>query len=144
MLLSGRKRFRLCFSSLAALAALWMLHPDTVRAEVVETSYKTLYAELLQDPTNTELTLRYASLAWQAGDAEAALAPLERLLITFPNSANLMIQLADVYAQLGTNNLAIQLYTDALALGTAPLQQLEAAQAKLEELLTNQAEGQQP
>jgi hypothetical protein len=47
---------------------------------------KRLYAQILRDPTNTELNFRYAALAEQRGEIRKALSAYERILVNDPEN----------------------------------------------------------
>lgn len=79
-----------------------------------------LYNQLLQDPTNIELTLEYAELAVEMGDYEAAIPPLERLLITTPGASKIQLELGILYYLLGSHDVAKTYLNDAKKGGKAP------------------------
>src|SRR5882724_3218005 len=60
------------------------------------------YAQLLRDPTNVELNVRYANLAAQQGDVEAAIGAMERLLLERPDLPQVRLQLGLLYIRLGS------------------------------------------
>lgn len=74
-----------------------------------------LYLELLQNPENTDKTLAYAALAAEIGDYEAAIPPLERLLMTTPGSNKLKLELGIMYYLLGSYDMAKSYFTEVTA-----------------------------
>jgi tetratricopeptide (TPR) repeat protein len=68
---------------------------DAKRAE-----FLSLYQQVLKNPTNVELTLRYARLGADLGDYEASVSALERLLMYNPNLPTAEIELGLLYARL--------------------------------------------
>ncbi|HYM72108.1 MAG TPA: hypothetical protein VET89_03935 [Stellaceae bacterium] len=61
-----------------------------------------LLAQTLRDPTNIELTLRYARVATELHDYEAAITALERLLFFNPTLARPRLELGVLYYRLGS------------------------------------------
>ena len=87
--------------SLAAVALPAAAEDADSRAE-----FLSLYQQLLKNPTNVELTLRYARLGAQLGDYEASVSALERLLIYNPNLPTAQLELALLYARLKSYAMA--------------------------------------
>ncbi len=79
----------------------------------------TTYNQLLRDPTDVDLTLRYAELAVDVGDYEAAIPPLERLLITNPKSSKIRLELGILYYLLGSHDVARNYLTQVSQSGSA-------------------------
>lgn len=65
-----------------------------------------LYDALLINPTDRSLNLRYSTTLAKAGDYEAAIAPLERILVSEPQNAWLMLQLGILYNSLNSKIMA--------------------------------------
>lgn len=74
---------------------------DSARAE-----FLSLYQQLLKNPTNLELTLRYARLGAELGDYEASVSALERLLMYNPNLPTAELELGLLYARLKSYAMA--------------------------------------
>lgn len=74
---------------------------DSKRAEFLN-----VYQQVLKDPTNIELTLRYARLGADLGDYEASVSALERLLMYNPNLPTAEIELGLLYARLKSYAMA--------------------------------------
>ena len=87
--------------SLAAAALPAAAQDADPRAE-----FLSLYQQLLKNPTNIELTLRYARLGAQLGDYEASVSALERLLMYNPNLPTAEIELGLLYARLKSYAMA--------------------------------------
>ena len=68
--------------------------------------FKSLFEEILRDPGNVELNLRYAALGVKLGDTEAAITALERLLVYAPASSNVRLQLGLLYLSIGADDMA--------------------------------------
>jgi len=73
-----------------------------------------LFEQLLKDPKNVDLTFRYAEAAVKAGNIEAAISSLERLLLLDRNFPGVKIELAELYARLHSYDMA-QSYLDQAA-----------------------------
>lgn len=65
-----------------ALGLAFVLPAPAVQADEL----KQLHAQILRDPTNTDLNFRYAELAEQRGEIRKALVAYERVLINDPNN----------------------------------------------------------
>lgn len=103
-------------SFVLCIGALWLIQPasgETLAQQ--EAQLDQLYHELLADPTNVDKTLSYAELAVEIGDYEAAIPPLERLLISNPGAAKLKLELGILYYLLGSNDAARTYLEDAKA-----------------------------
>jgi len=74
---------------------------DAQRAE-----FLSLYQQILRNPANVELTLRYARLGAQIGDYEASVSALERLLMYNPNLPTAQLELGLLYARLKSYAMA--------------------------------------
>ena len=62
----------------------------------LETQADQLFDQLLKDPKNVDLTLRYAEAAAKLGNYEAAISSLERLLLLDRNFPGVRLQLAEL------------------------------------------------
>lgn len=74
--------------------------------------FDALYEQLLADPANVDLTLEYAELAVEIGDYEAAIPPLERLLISNPGANKIKLELGMMYYLLGSFDAARGYFTE--------------------------------
>lgn len=70
------------FFRFAALGLAFSLLASTANADEL----KRLYAQIMRDPTNSELNFRYAALAEQRGENRKALSAYERILVNDPNN----------------------------------------------------------
>jgi hypothetical protein len=64
---------------------------------------KRIYAQILRDPTNSELNFRYAKLAEERGEWRKALSAYERVLINDPNNPDVLRALQRVRRKLQPN-----------------------------------------
>ncbi len=76
-----------------------------VRSEVQDDFQKAFWA-MLADPSNTEKTIRYAELAVKIGDYEAAIPPLERLLMLNPKLPKVRLEIGVLYYLLNSREVA--------------------------------------
>jgi tetratricopeptide (TPR) repeat protein len=81
----------------------------------VEAQRQALLKDMLADPSNVDLAMRYAELSAQAGDLEGAISTLERLAIFAPNVARLNFELGVLYYRLGAFDLATAYFNTASA-----------------------------
>jgi len=65
-----------------------------------------LFQQLLKDPKNIDLTFHYAQAAIKSGNIEGAISSLERLLLLDRNFPGVKIQLAELYADIKSYNMA--------------------------------------
>jgi tetratricopeptide (TPR) repeat protein len=80
-----------------------------------EAQRQALFKQMLADPANVDLALKYAELSSQAGDLEGAISALERLLIFAPQVAQLNYQLGILYLRLGAYEQASTDFKAAIA-----------------------------
>ena len=78
-----------------------------------------IYSQLMEDPTNRSLNLKYSTIMSRGGDYEAAIPPLERLLVNDPNNAWLMLQLGTLYQALNSKSMAATYLNQAMNEPTA-------------------------
>lgn len=95
---------------------------------------RVLYERLLKDPDNRPLTLRYAALAARLGDYEAAIPPLERLLLKEPDNSWLMLQLGTLYRALNSPGMAHYYYSLIIGNPSSPPERVEQAKQAIKEL----------
>ena len=67
----------------------------------IEAQRQAIFQQILKNPSDVELTLKYAELSSEAGDLEGAISALERLLIYAPQVAQIDYQLGILYMRLG-------------------------------------------
>ncbi len=101
-------------AGLGAPAAAQSVDP-ALQAEI-----QSVFQELFRDPGNAGLTYRYAQLQIQAGNYEAAVAALERLLLVAPNAPVLQYELGVLYYRMGSYEAARTYLTQAQASPDTP------------------------
>jgi len=68
--------------------------------------FRNLFQQLLKDPTNLDLNLRYARLGAEIGDYEASVSALERFLIFNPDLPTVRLELGLLYIRLHSYAMA--------------------------------------
>ena len=71
------------------------------------------YQRHLKTPQDRALALQYSNIATQLKDYEAAIPPLEGILINEPDNAGIKIQIGILYRALGSKLMAKQYFIDA-------------------------------
>src|SRR5229473_1895334 len=110
-LTTQNRRYRIAGGIRLAAALLWLTsgaavgQPTPAGTEQDEQAIA-LFQQLLKDPTNVDLNFRYAEAAVKQGNYEGAISALERLLLYNPNFPGVKLQLAELYARLGSYNAA--------------------------------------
>jgi hypothetical protein len=84
------------FLQFAALGLAFSLFASSAGADEL----KRLYAQILRDPTNSELNIQYAQLAEQRGEIRKALSAYERVLVNDPNHPEVRRALQRIRRQL--------------------------------------------
>jgi tetratricopeptide (TPR) repeat protein len=73
------------------------------------------FQAVLEDPGNLEKNITYAKALIDEGDIEGAIAVLERLVLLYPDRAELHVTLGQLYQRVGSDAAAAQAYSAALA-----------------------------
>jgi tetratricopeptide (TPR) repeat protein len=82
---------------------------------LADTASDAAFQEVLKDPGNLEKNLAYANALVKSGDIEGAVAVLERLVLLFPERAELHLTLGKLYQRLNSDAAAAQAFDSALA-----------------------------
>src|SRR5690606_31035115 len=80
----------------------------------LEARRQQLFQQMLADPSNLDLAFQYAALSEQAGDLEAAISTLERMLVFAPGLPRLQFELGVLYYRLGSWSTAKSYFTTVL------------------------------
>jgi len=81
---------------------------DSIRKE-----FNQVFAKMLDDPADLDVTMRYAELAVKLKDYEAAIPALERVLLFNPELNKVKLDLGVLYYLLDSYDVAKQYFTDA-------------------------------
>jgi hypothetical protein len=84
-----------------------------------ETASEAAFQAVLKDPGDLDKNVTYAKALIDEGDIEGAIAVLERLVLLFPDRAELHVTLGQLYQRIGSDAAAAQAYQAALAAPTA-------------------------
>ena len=103
--------------------------PMALRGEFNKT-----YNQLLLNPSDVNLTLKYADLAVKLNDYEAAIPPLERLVMLDPSLYRTKLKLGTFYQKLGSKVVAKSYFEDVAHESTAPKDVVEQAKQYLQKL----------
>ncbi|MCY4237738.1 MAG: tetratricopeptide repeat protein [Rhodospirillaceae bacterium] len=98
------------------------------------TVYDSAFKAMLQNPTDLDITFKFAMIARRAGDLEGAIGALERMLIYNRDLPIIYFELARLYAGLGSTEAAKRYYRSALRYKPPPRIRatIEAALTRLE------------
>jgi tetratricopeptide (TPR) repeat protein len=80
-----------------------------------ESASDVAFQAVLKDPGNLDKNVAYAKALIDEGDIEGAIAVLERLVLLFPDRAELHVTLGQLYQRIGSDAAAAQAYQAALA-----------------------------
>ncbi|MGG5811342.1 surface lipoprotein assembly modifier [Falsiroseomonas sp. CW058] len=100
-----------------AAAALLLLAPVPALSQPAAAPS---FAEVMADPGNPDLALRYARNAAAQGDSRAAIAALERVLRIDPGLDNIRLEIASIHLATGSSDLAALYAQQALASPSIP------------------------
>ncbi len=99
------------FRTAAALIGLLCAIPAAAQqpptpSEQTRAAYDAAFQETLKNPTDPATLIRYAGLAVQVGDIEAAISALERLLLIDGDQPRIKLELGVLYFRLGSYEAA--------------------------------------
>ena len=104
-------------SAVALAAFLAISVPAMSESAWAESASDAAFQAVLEDPGNLDKNVTYAKALIAEGDIEGAIAVLERLVLLFPDRAELHVTLGQLYQRIGSDAAAAQAYEAAL---TAP------------------------
>lgn len=104
------------------------------RSGPLPTDYDGAFRAMMANPTDLDLTFRFAELAIAAGDLEGAVSAFERLLIFNPNLPRIRYELARLYMRLGSHQIAKGYFEDVMRSSDLPADIRADAQANLAEI----------
>ena len=117
-------------ASLAIPTASWA----QTASGAAQQEFEALFQELLRDPSNRALNLRFIEIALEIGDYEAAIGALDRLLYSEPDNPVYLLQIADAYLALESYPAARGFYDSVLTLPAASPEQRELATSKIAQI----------
>ena len=109
----------ICVAAATLLSAIFVptLSPDPAAAAPSQCQNREALDALLAAPGNLDAAIAHAKCAVEQGEFESAVATFEALLIYTPENAQLELDLADLYVELGSVELARAHYQNVLAVG---------------------------
>lgn len=125
--------------SVAAFACGALTHAGKAAAQTPPNDQLTqeldrLFQLMLRDPTNLDLMFQYAQTAVQAGDHDAAIGTLLRMLLFNPDLPRVRLELAALYIQVGSYEAARTYLNQALQSPTMPPEIRARAEGYLAEI----------
>ncbi|HRJ68522.1 MAG TPA: tetratricopeptide repeat protein [Beijerinckiaceae bacterium] len=81
-----------------------------------------LFAEVLKNPSNVDVSFRYAEVATRLGDYEAAIGALERIIFYNPNLPRVRLELGVLYFRLGSYEMSKSYFESAIAPPDTPIE----------------------
>lgn len=129
-------RFRGYFV-LVAVAALALAWAGVVAArdrDEVMKEFNATFEQMLKHPSDESIALRYSELAEELGDYEAAIPPLERLLILNPDRMDLKMKAGMMYYRLKSYEMAKAYMLDILNNPAASEEARKQAKKYLDEI----------
>jgi hypothetical protein len=108
-------------------------------AAVVQGDYDALFKQMFQNPSNLEISFKFAEQAAARGDYEAAIGALERMLFFNPNLPRVKLELGVMYFKLGSWDLARGYFQDAIVGAGVPDDIRAQVNAYLAEIARRQA-----
>ncbi|HVT50497.1 MAG TPA: tetratricopeptide repeat protein [Dongiaceae bacterium] len=107
----ARPVLRAALLGATALAISWLAQVPALADAASDAAFQ----EVLKDPGNLEKNLTYANALVKSGDLEGAVAVLERLVLLFPERAELHLTLGKLYQRLNSDAAAAQAFDSAIA-----------------------------
>ena len=125
---------RTLLAATAIVALIITIQPS--RASPYGAEYDAAFKAMLENPTDLDITFKFAMLARRAGDLEGAVGALERMLIYNPDLPIIHYELGQLYARLGSVEAAKRYYRSALRYRPPPRikEKIEAQIARLEQV----------
>jgi tetratricopeptide (TPR) repeat protein len=108
--------------------SLGLLVVSSLPAASQVSPYEQALLRVLNDPSNPESSFQFARIAAEAGDTRGAIAALERILIQYPNLANIKLELGVLYLSVGATEIAEDYISQALESPDAPPEVRERAE----------------
>ena len=124
------QRLNLSFSVRALVVCCALLSSGAVVAQqpvlssdpALKQEHDVLFANVLKDPANVDVSFRYAEVATRIGDYEAAIGALERILFYNPNLPRVRLELGVLYFRLGSYEMSRSYFEAAISGADAPVE----------------------
>jgi tetratricopeptide (TPR) repeat protein len=89
----------------AVILALWGI-PSAHANEGARGEFESTFQQMLKDPADVDTTLKYANLAIELQDYEAAIPALERILLFNPTLQDIRLEVGVLYYKLKSYDMA--------------------------------------
>lgn len=124
--------------ALGGAVLAWAAMPERGAAQPTETAtdadYETLFAAVLRNPANLDISFQFAEAATRRRDYEAAIGSLERIVFYNPNLPRVKLELGVLYFLLGSNEMARSYFEQVLAAPDVPFEVQARVQGFLAEI----------
>ncbi len=128
------------FAPLALILTIAAIAPSSSAQNLQGSTYQSLLRQVERNPSNPELSFRFAAEAVRIGDTQGAITALERILFLYPNLSNIKLELGVLYLRQGQTAIAERFIEDAIQDPAAPEEVVERSK----ELLAIAKEQQNP
>lgn len=129
------------YRKLLCVASVWagLVSPQALAIEgstsqALKQEFEQTFTQMLKEPGNVDIAMRYSQLAEQLGDYEAAIPPLERLLMFNPDLPDIKLKLGVLYHKLGSDDVAKTYFNDAMQGDKVPERTVSEAKRYLKQL----------
>ena len=106
----------------------------TANDPITNPEYNALFKRMFANPTDLEVTFRFAEMATQLGDYEAAIGALERMLFFNPDLPRVKLELGVLYFKLGSYTMARSYFESAVKGDNVPAEVRAKVDAFLAEI----------
>lgn len=120
-----------------AVFAFVTLHTSLAQSQEagnLKKEFEQTFQAMLSDPSDIDVTMRYAKLAVQLGDHEAAIPALERILLFNPSLAKVKQELGVLYYRLNSFEVARSYLQDAINTDGVPREVLDKSREYLKKI----------
>ena len=107
-------------AALLCSAAAMAQQPQLASDPALKREHDILFANVLKDPANVDVSFRYAEVATKMGDYEAAIGALERIIFYNPNLPRVRLELGLLYFRLGSYEMSRSYFESAIAGADTP------------------------
>jgi len=123
-----------CAVALLSIASAAGLKAQPRDRAVIQQEFDATFYQMLKNPSDESIALRYSALAEALGDYEAAIPPLERLLILNPERMDLKLRAGKMYYRLKSYDMAKAYMKEIMQSDQATIEQKKQAKEHLDEI----------
>ncbi len=99
--------------------------------QVTQTQFDDAYQQLLKNPQDQTLLINYANIGIRLKNYEAVIPPLESMLMSNPDDADLKVKIGSLYQLLGSTLMAKHYFEDAVDTPDASQETIDQAKERL-------------